>query len=78
MLLWCASTEGSLHANATRQGGKLLPLCAPGMLLHFNHSMAPTSPPSPAALQRTRSLPDFYPQRNSFVAWLLPRRNTIR
>lgn len=33
--------------------------------------------PTPA-LQRTRNLPDFYTQRNSFIAWLLPRRSTIR
>lgn len=32
----------------------------------------------PYTVQRTRNLPDFYPQRNSFIAWLLPRRNTIR
>lgn len=29
-------------------------------------------------LQRTRSLPDFYPQRSSFITWLLARRRSIR
>ncbi|PSC69888.1 helicase and polymerase-containing TEBICHI [Micractinium conductrix] len=32
----------------------------------------------PLFAQRTRSLPDFYPQRSSFITWLLARRRSIR
>lgn len=50
---------------------------AAGCLRAGAHRMPRPAPPR-LALQRSRSLPDFYPQRASFIQWLLLRRPTIK
>lgn len=52
--------------------------CTSSTPLGMDWCLQPRLECAPLPLQRTRSLPDFYQQRASFIAWLLRRRASIR